>query len=162
MPKELMSEEQTFEKKDLKKIKQETETFFEKMGFSVQIEVVSREGTLEVALKSEEPRILIGEKGRILASIQKLLKAILKRKLDRDFYFNLDINDYRKKKAQYLKEMAREMADKVALTKEEKVLTPMSAYERRIIHLELADRPNVATQSIGVEPERKVVIRPHP
>jgi len=58
--------------------------------------------------------------------------------------------------------LAKEIADEVALTKKEKILPPMPAYERRIIHLELAQRPDVTTQSIGQEPERRVVIKPYP
>ena len=59
--------------------------------------------------------------------------------------------------------MAISAADDVALTKKEKQLPPMTAYERRIIHLELASaRPDVVTESIGQEPERRVAIKPRP
>jgi len=61
-----------------------------------------------------------------------------------------------------LKELAKSVADEVALTKKERILEPMSAYERRIIHLELASRPDVTTESIGKEPKRRVVIKPYP
>ncbi|PJA84129.1 MAG: hypothetical protein CO145_02195, partial [Candidatus Nealsonbacteria bacterium CG_4_9_14_3_um_filter_37_13] len=71
-------------------------------------------------------------------------------------------NGYKKKKLDYLKELARSLADEVALTKKEKNLPPMAAYERRIIHLELAGRSDVTTESIGEEPERRVVVRPYP
>ena len=54
------------------------------------------------------------------------------------------------------------MADEVVLTKKEKILSPMPAYERRIIHLELAERKDVSTESIDQGLERKVVIRPYP
>ena len=76
------------------------------------------------------------------------------------FYIDLDIQNYKKKKAEYLKELARSLADEVSLTKKEKNLDPMPAYERRIIHLELAERKDISTESIGEEPERKIVIRP--
>jgi len=150
-----------FDKKDLAKVKKETEKFFEEMGFEVEIKLSVENETLQLNLTSNEPQILIGEKGSILVQIQRLLKAILNRKIGKFFYIDLDINDYKKKKIQYLKEMAKEVADKVALTKEEKALSPMSAYERRVIHLELADRADVTTQSIGREPERRVVIKPY-
>ena len=76
------------------------------------------------------------------------------------FYIDLDINDYKKKKKDYLKELACSIANEVALSKKQKELPPMSAYERRIIHLELAERQDVSTESIGQEPERKVIITP--
>lgn len=150
---------------DLEKMKKETEEFFKKMSFEVEVDLLpQREMTLPVNLKTEEPQILIGERGETLSELQHILKIILRRKIDiKDpFYLDLDVNDYKKKKIAYLKEMARSAAEEVALTKKEKILLPMSAYERRIIHMELADNPSITTESIGQEPERKVAIRPYP
>ncbi|MDP2664163.1 MAG: R3H domain-containing nucleic acid-binding protein [bacterium] len=146
---------------DLEKIKETVKEFFEKITFEVEIEVLpEKEQTLPIILKTEEPQILIGEGGQTLAEIQHLLKLILKRKITELFYIDLDINDYKKKKKEYLKEMARSLADEVSLTKKEKTLLPMTAYERRIIHLELAEREDVTSESIGQEPGRSVVIKP--
>lgn len=148
---------------NLEKIKKITEEFFKKTTFEVEIEFLPQKDlTFPINLKSEEPQILIGEGGQTLAEIQHLLKAILKRKISEPFFIDLDINNYKKKKMEYLKELARSVADEVALTKKEKQLEPMPAFERRIIHLELAERRDVTTESIGQEPERKVVIRPYP
>lgn len=148
---------------DLKTIKEISEEFFRKTTFEVEIKIhPQREQTLPIELKTDEPQILIGEKGQTLSEIQHLLKAILRRKIKELFYINLDINDYKKKKTEYLKELAHSVADEVALIKKEKILAPMQAYERRVIHLELAERNDVTTESIGREPERRVVIRPYP
>jgi spoIIIJ-associated protein len=148
---------------DLEKIKKTTEEFFKKTTFEVEIEInPQKELTLSINLKTDQPQILIGEGGQTLTEIQHLLKAILKRKIKEPFYIDLDINNYKKKKIEYLKELARTVADEVALTKKEKILASMPAHERRIIHLELAGRSDVTTESIGQEPERKVVIRPYP
>jgi len=147
---------------NLEKIKKEIEEFFKKMTFEAEIQSLSKEGpTLTLSLKTEEPQILIGEKGETLIEIQHLLKLILRRKINIEeaFYVDLDISDYKKKKTTYLKEMARNAAEEVVLTKKEKILPPMSSYERRIIHLELAEMPNITTESMGQEPERKVVVR---
>lgn len=148
---------------NLEIIKKTTEEFFKKASFEVEINFESQKNlTLPINLKVEEPQILIGEGGKTLLEIQHLLKAILKRKIEGNFYIDLDINNYKKKKIEYLKELARNVADEVALTKKEKTLSPMPAYERRIIHLELAGRSDVTTESIGEEPERKIIIRPYP
>jgi len=150
---------------NLEKVKKITEEFFEKMTFEVEIEInPQKDQTIPVDLKTDEPQILIGEGGQTLTDIQHLLKAILKRKIATEelFYIDLDIDDYKKKKIKYLKELARSIADEVSLTKKERILAPMPAYERRIIHLELASREDVATESIGREPERKIAIKPRP
>lgn len=150
-------------KDDLEKIKAEIEKFFKKMTIDVKIGPLSqREETLFVNLKTEEPQILIGEKGQTMLAIQRLLKVITRRKFPETFYIDLDINDYKKKKIEYLRETARSVADEVTLTKKETILPSMPAYERRIVHLELADRQDVTTESIGEEPERRVVIKPYP
>ena len=85
---------------DLEKIKKETEEFFKKMTFEVEIEFLpQREETLPVNLKTDEPQILIGERGQTLVEIQHLLKAILKRKITAEpFYIDLDINIIKRKK----------------------------------------------------------------
>ena len=150
------------EEKNINEIKKTVQEFFEKTSFDVETEVLSLEDkTIPIRLKTEEPKILIGQNGQTLAEIQHLLKAILSHQIQEQFYIDLDINDYKKKKIEYLKETAKELADEVALGKKEKMLAPMPAYERRIIHLELANRKDIVTESIGREPERKIVIRPH-
>ena len=173
-----------FDKNDLEKIKEVTKEFFKKMTFEVEIEFLPQEesrplsdgeekeiSTLCINLKTKEPQILIGERGQTLLEIQQLLKVILKRTLrqaqgkksnEEPFFIDFDIEGYKKKKIEYLKEMVMSVADEVALTKKEKWLPSMPAYERRIIHLELAERGDVTTESVGEEPERKIVVKPHP
>lgn len=146
---------------NLEEIKKTTEEFFQKITFKVEIEFLpQKELTVPISLKTEEPQVLIGEKGQTLIEIQRLLKAILRKKIKEPFFIDLDINGYKKKKAEYLKELAFSLADEVSLTKKEKTLPPMPAYERRIVHLELASREDITTSSVGQEPERKIIIKP--
>jgi spoIIIJ-associated protein len=148
---------------DLETIKETAKDFFKKATFEVEIEFLPQEDfTLPVNLNVQDPQILIGEGGQTLNEIQRLLKAILKRKIKEPFYIDLDINGYKKKKNEYLKEMARSIADEVSLTKKERVLSSMPAHERRVVHLELSERTDIITESVGQEPERKVVVKPRP
>ncbi len=159
-----------FNSETIKTIEKIIGEFFQKSTFEAEmIEVREEDGIVSVNLRTEEPQILIGEGGQTLADIQHLLKIILKRKLvslneadlvSGPFYLNLDINNYKQKKCEYLKEMAAAAADEVALDKKEKILPVMLPYERRIVHLALAGRSDIVTESIGQEPERKIVIRP--
>lgn len=150
-------------KEGLEKIRKITKEFFQKTTFDVSLDFSTQEeNTLLIEVKTEDPQILIGERGQTLADIQHLLKIILRKKTEELFYVNVDINDYKKKKAEYLKELANSMADDVILSKEEKALSPMRAFERRIVHMELAERSGVITESIGERDERKVVIKPSP
>jgi len=150
---------------ELDQVKKMVKRFFEKTTLEVEINSIKKEdNTLSISLKSEEPQVLIGEKGESLITVQRLLKLIIKKQLNIQdpFYVDLDINDYKKKKCLYLKELAKNAAEEVALTKKEKVLPPMPAYERRFVHMELANKPNITTESIGEEPERRIRIKPFP
>jgi spoIIIJ-associated protein len=161
----------------IKQIKKTAEDFFNKMTiFAERIDAVflapedSEEKKGEISgyekevvnlnIFLEEPQILIGQGGQTLSEIQRLLRMILNKQLGDVFYLNLDINDYKKKKIEYLKSFSKELADEVAFTKKEKALSPMSSYERRIIHAELAKRTDVATESHGTGNDRHIVILP--
>ncbi len=152
-------------KSDINEIKNKAEEFFEKMtiaasGIDADFSSTGDKDVVNLNVKLEEPQILIGQGGQTLSETQRLLKTILNKKLQKIFYLNLDINDYKKKKVEYLKGLAKDLADEVAMTKEEKVLLPMPAYERRIIHAELAQRTDIATESQGEGIDRHIVIKP--
>ena len=148
---------------EIEQVKDIAREFFKRTTFEVEIEFLPQNDlTLPINVETESPQILIGEKGQTLVEIQHLLKAILKRKIPKDFYIDLDINGYKEKKIEYLKELAKSMADEVSLTRVEKTFPSMPAYERRIIHMELAERTDIVTESMGREPERKVIIKPYP
>jgi spoIIIJ-associated protein len=156
-----------------KKIKEVAEKFFKAMDFPGGIDLEEKEkNSFYLNLKSDEPQMLIGKGGQTLSDIQYILRRIINKKnkgetnitlsSDRqdNVYIEVDVNNYRRKKKEYLKELAQEIADEVALTKEEKTLEPMSSYERRIIHVELSSRGDIETESSGQEPERRVIVRP--
>jgi len=145
----------------LQQIKELINEFFNKTGFEAEVEILGlQDKTIPVKIKTEDPKILIGQNGQTLTDIQHLLKAILSHKITEQFYIDLDINNYKEKKIEYLKETAKELADTVSLARREKILPPMSSYERRIVHMELANRSDVTTESTGQGLDRKIIIRP--
>ena len=148
---------------EFEKLKEAAKDFFEQTGLALEVEIKNQaDSTILVNLKAEEPQFLIGERGQTLNEIQRLLRAVLRRKAEdpAPFYVDVDVNDYKKKKTEYLKEVAQTAADEVAITKREKELPSMPPYERRVIHTELASRSDIATESVGEEPERRVKIKP--
>jgi spoIIIJ-associated protein len=146
----------------IKKIEEEVKEFFSKMGFDCEAKVSRKDNLFKIDIYAKEFQELIGEKGKTLTEIQHLLNAILKKKIKEEFFVDLDIGGYKERKVKYLKELARSVADEVVLTKKERILEPMPAFERKIIHLELASRSDVTTESIGKEPKRRVIIKPYP
>ncbi len=142
-------------------IKNTVKEFFQKAMIEIEIQGDNLEGeTLKINLETESPQLLIGEQGQTLAEIQHLLRLVLRRKIADPFFLDIDINGYKKKKTIYLEELAHATANEVSLLKIEKELLPMTAQERRIIHLTLADRSDVITESRGEGPERRVAIKP--
>ncbi len=143
-----------------KKIKQEVENFFQATTIDVEVDVASTGDNFLINIQTDEPKILIGERGQTLIEIQHLIRILLRKKLQESFLIELDINDYKKRKEEALREVARDVADEVVFYKKEKILPPMSSYERRIIHLALQNRDDIETESINEGAERRIVVRP--
>ncbi len=145
-------------------IKHEIKAFVDQMGFGSFLQSIeSYQGTANrycVKLNSEA-NMLIGEHGNNLLAIEHLIKKIIKKKYQEDSKFTLDINDYRIKKLEDLKQEVKFAAKEVRSKKREVPLPPMSSFERRIVHLLLAEYPDIMTESIGQDPDRRVVIKPY-
>ena len=149
------------DKNNQEKIKKIVKEFFNKMTWGdIPEHIKIEDNVVSFEIETETPEILIGRNGRVLANIQYIISKILNKQTGEKIFVDFDINQYKKKKISFLKEMAKNAADEVALTGEEKILPPMTPFERRIIHLALNDREDVKTESAGEEPERKVVIKP--
>ncbi len=146
----------------LREIQKQTNTFFGKADFEgdARAEFDEDQETILLSIKLEDPQVLIGKNGETLGMIQHLLAKMVKRVAGEEIKISLDINDYRKRKAVFLKELAQVTADEVSLNKKDKELEPMSSYERRIIHMVLKERKDVLTESIGEGENRRIVIKP--
>ncbi|MSR73678.1 MAG: hypothetical protein EXS60_01295 [Candidatus Pacebacteria bacterium] len=72
----------------------------------------------------------------------------------------VDVNNYRREREHLIAEIAKAAARKVLITKEDVQLPPMNAYERRLVHTELATRPDVKTESFGDKRDRRVIVKP--
>lgn len=146
-------------------VKSEIKMIFEKMGYGEETESIeAHQGTTSrfSARIRGEANMLIGEYGANLAAIEYLLKRIIYKKYGGDFKFTLDINDYRMKRLEDLKQDVKTAAKEVRLYRREVPLRSMSSFERRIVHLLLAEYPDITTESIGQDPQRRVVIKPYP
>ncbi len=149
----------------VEEIKKIVEDFFKSADIDVSdISVLSRgaDYPLEINLTTDEAGRLIGERGANLKDFEFVLKLIVKRKFPDSPSVFLDVNGYRKEREEIIREQARQAAKEASLKKESATLEPMNAYERRLVHVELSTRPDVATESIGREPNRRVVVKPFP
>ena len=149
-----MTDEQ---KENVKEILRET---LEKMGVSAQIEEKVSGETLIFNIKTADSGILIGNHGAHLEALQYLTRVLAHKKLLDQTHFVIDVEGYKQSREEFLKELARQVAERVRETKETLFLKPMQSYERRVIHSEIGKLDGVVSLSEGEEPERRVVIRP--
>ncbi len=125
----------------------------------IKYEVTRQNNQIILKITGNNVSHLIGYKGKTIESLQSLLNAMLQRENEEYAKVFVEINDYKKQKEEKLRRLANKMADNVIRFRKPIKLEPMSAYERLIIHRELANRKDVETESIGEEPRRRVVIK---
>ncbi|MGB9911480.1 MAG: protein jag [Microgenomates group bacterium] len=143
-----------------KLIKEVTEEVLDILEVPATIEVEENNEGYKINLHTEAPGLLIGYHGKTLNSLQTFLSVVLFKKIKEKIKILVDVNDYRQKREEVLKRMALSAARKVRFSRKEEVLPPMPAFERKIIHLVLANEEGVETESQGEGKERRVVVKP--
>ncbi len=113
-----------------------------------------------IDILGDDLSFLIGRHSEVLHSLQYITSLIVGREVGHWVPLIIDVQGYRERRERQLRQMAARMADQVAKTGRRISLEPMTATERRIIHLALRDNSQITTESIGEEPNRKVVIYP--
>ncbi len=146
--------------------KQILEELMAHLGFDVRVEVETGETSrLNVVGDGEEKEALgalIGRKGERLSALQHLVNLMLSRRMGAWTRVLVDVEDYRGRRERQLRELAVRAAERVTETGKMLQLEPMPALERRWVHIALRDHPTVVTQSVGEEPNRRVVVLPRP
>jgi len=118
------------------------------------------EGEVILDIVGGELGLLIGRHGKSLEALQTLVSAITNKKLGQRYPVMVDVEGYRARRRVKLEEMARQAADRASRQKRNVKLRPMSAYERRVVHVALRNDRRVETGSEGEEPFRQVVVTP--
>ncbi len=129
-------------------------------GLTAEIEYEERKDHVRYHIEGPDMGVLIGRRGSTLNALQFLVGVINARKKLVDYRVVIDVESYRDRREKQLLDMARRTATKAAREGREITLAPMSAAERRVIHMALADRDDITTYSEGEEPERCVVVAP--
>lgn len=132
---------------------------FKKMNVEADIDITEEDGRLNINLSGDRMGVLIGRRGETLMAIQYLTSLAVNRKIEEFVSISIDIENYKEKREETLKKLARKTADKVLKYRRNLSLDPMNPYERRIIHsyLQVYDE-QISTYSTGEEPNRKVVV----
>jgi spoIIIJ-associated protein len=140
--------------------KQLTIGLLERMGAKTEVEGFLKEGALYLEIKGDQEGILIGKHGRTLESLQMLINRMVNKRLKNYMRIVLDINDYRKRRAESMVLIAHRLAEKVKRTGHPLTVGPFNAHDRRVIHLTLKEDPSLKTESLGEGELKKVKIIP--
>ncbi|WP_455519260.1 RNA-binding cell elongation regulator Jag/EloR [[Ruminococcus] torques] len=155
------------EKELLAKVEDETIRYVEQFvkdtlkAMDMDVEITSsidKDGALYVDMKGENMGILIGKRGQTLDSLQYLANRVANKHQSGYVRVKLDTENYRARREETLKHLAKNIAHKVKRNRRPVILEPMNPYERRIIHSTLQSDPYITTHSEGEEPYRKVVV----
>ena len=110
-------------------------------------------------IKTDDANLLIGHNGECLCALQHLIRILTRKRDDELIPFCIDINNYKAEKGEKLQYIARMAAEKARDTGKKIALRPMPAYERRIIHVCLADESDLCTESEGEDPDRRIIVK---
>ncbi|MCI0636861.1 MAG: Jag N-terminal domain-containing protein [Actinobacteria bacterium] len=137
----------------------------ERMGISATVEPNVDEGTMYVDVigteeDDEDMGLLIGRHGQTLEALQELTRAVIGQRMGTRSRVVVDVEDYRKRQIDRLRERIREVAERVARTGQPEGLEPMNPFLRKVVHDTVGEVPGATSASEGVGLDRAVVIRP--
>jgi spoIIIJ-associated protein len=113
-----------------------------------------------VDIEGSKLDFLVGPEGEALNALQELTRLAVLRQTQRWVRITVDVNGFKARRRQEIAAMAREVGERVASSRQDEELEPMTAFERKIVHDVIADLAGVQSDSIGEEPNRRVVVRP--
>lgn len=129
------------------------------IDFEIKTLEATTDGSLNVGVFIHDASLYIGEDGRNIRDFETILCLIIKKQTGIIHTVHLDINNYREFKNETLRELAKKAARRARFYKTPVALEAMSAYDRRIIHTELAVHPDIKTESTGEGRNRRVVVK---
>ena len=142
-------------------VKELAAELLEKLSIKSEVEgTMNEEGSVEIDIETEESGLLIGYHGEMLNSFQLILSMLVYKKLGVWVRTIVNVGDYREKREESIKSLALRVASEVSLSKKPVALPYLVPFERRIVHMTLADHPDVVSVSEGENKERRVVVKP--
>lgn len=143
-----------------KKAAEFVEGFIKTLGIKdYNVTTASEENTVKIFLTGKDMGTLIGKRGDAMYALQYLTSLVLNKGGENSFRVEFDVENYRAKRTAFLERLAVKTAERVVKTRRNIALEYMQSYERRVIHSTLQNYDKVTTRSVGVEPQRKVIVQ---
>ena len=158
----VIKEKTPVSKENILKSKENTEKFLNELlvlfGDNIEYSIDTDDFGLLIEINGENASFLIGHRGETLYSFQNIISNIANKGIDEKIRVILDIIGYKNKREKTLQNLAAKIAKTVEKTGKPVKLESMQAYERKIIHSYLQSNPKIKTESVGEEPNRRIVI----
>lgn len=132
----------------------------ENLGIKDSFDVDENEDTINVVINSDDPGLIIGHHGDTLDSIQLVLSLMIAKKLGEFKRVSVEVGDYKKNRADYLKNLAQQTKERALSEGREIFLPNLKPWERREVHMFLQEDPEVISESVGEGKERTLVVKP--
>ena len=139
-------------------VKEELTTILDLMGFPSTVTVEAEDGTAQCKVSDEHQEVLTSQEGRVLDSLQYLLRKIVSKKITGRVQLTIDVGNFREKRYQELQERAMEYASQVKENGKTQVISSLNPSERRVVHVALQDDPDIRSRSVGEGLFKKVLI----
>lgn len=156
----ILEEEEEFPKERSAKPVRMVQEIIEYFDIDAMVEGKDHADSVVVDVWGDDVALLIGRGGSTLDALQYLVNVACRRKGDVDKRITVDVEGYRKRRRSKLEKQADRVAERVLSEGEPAEMSPMSASERKIIHMKLKDKEGVWTESIGEGRDRRVVVQP--
>lgn len=130
------------------------------LGLEDSFEASLQEETIEITLNTQDVGIVVGYHGEVLDALQLVFSLCLSKKLGRFIHVSIEVGDYKKKRTDYLKNLALQTKERVLQEGREFSISSLKPWERRIVHLFLQDDKEVASESVGEGKDRTLIIKP--
>jgi spoIIIJ-associated protein len=145
--------------------RERTETFLVNLLLNIDpayaVEVTqAADDEVSVEITGGDAGKLIGKNGRTLSALEQISNAVINRREDSNVRVNVDVGGYKRRRDDRLRNEAKKVAAQVRKRGEPVELDPMSAAERRVVHMAVADDPDVTSESAGEGRDRRVVLKP--
>ena len=141
-------------------IKETVEKLFKLLQVDGDVSIVAGDEGIDIVLETESNGIIIGRHGEVLEALQLILSLCIAKVTGEFQRVSLEVGDYKKNRTEYLTRLVEDTRNRVFEDKSEQALPNLKAWERRLVHMMLADDKDVFSESVGEGKERTLVVKP--
>lgn len=146
--------------KSKKTAEKKVKDLFEKIGIEDSFSVTEGEESIDIAIDSSDPGMIIGHHGDTLDSLQLITSLLIAKETGEFKRVHLEVGDYKRNRSDYLKNLAEQTKQKVLTEGREIFLPSLKPWERREVHMYLSEDREVTSESVGEGKERTLVVKP--